>query len=134
MENAVQAKFNSYPEKAQTQLLKIREAILELGREENIGKVTETLKWGQPSYLAKKGSTVRIDWAPNSPEYISVYFNCQSSLVETFKEIYPNCFQFVGNRQLVLPISEQAPSPELISCISMALRYHSIKHLPLLGG
>ena len=69
-----------------------------------------------------------------SPNHISVYFNCRTVLVETFKELYMDTFSFVGNREIILPLSKPIPMQELKHCISMSLRYHSIKHLPLLGA
>ena len=134
MEKSVQEKFDAYPADAREQLLKIRNAILELGQNENIGEITETLKWGEPSYLAKKGSTVRIDWKARKPDHVSVFFSCQTTLVETFRELYSDKLDCIGSREIALLISEPLPAAELTACLSMALRYHKIKHLPLLGA
>ncbi|MEM8860848.1 MAG: DUF1801 domain-containing protein [Chloroflexota bacterium] len=134
METFVLEKFNSYPAEARAKLFEIREAIFELGQSEKIGEITETLKWGEPSYLAKKGSTVRMDWKSRKPDHVSLFFSCQTTLVETFRELYSDQLQFVDNREIALPISDDLPISELKACISMALRYHSIKHLPLLGA
>lgn len=134
MEVSVQAKFDSYPDAARKQLLRIREAIFEVAKEEALGTVTETLKWNEPSYSTTKGSTVRIDWKAKHPEQVSIFFHCQTSLVETFKELYGGVFRYVGNREITLELAKQIPMAELKACISMALRYHSIKHLHLLGA
>ena len=134
MEFKVRQKFDSYPKDACIKLMRIREAIFEVARKDKIGQVSETLKWGEPSYLVKGGATVRIDWKKKHPEQICVYFLCQTTLVDTFKEIHKNLFRFEGNRAIVLPLSEEIPMEELKHCISMSLRYHSIKHLPLLGA
>jgi len=133
MNSAVTQKFDAYPNNVREQLLAVRETIFALAAEEGIGEITETLKWGEPSYLAKKGSTVRMDWKPDNGDSISLYFHCQTLLVETFREIFPERFDYIGNRELRLPLSETVPSAELKTCLSMALRYHRIKHLPLLG-
>ncbi len=134
MDTVVKNKFETYPEEVKSQLLKIREAIYEVAENENIGVLTETLKWGEPSFLSEKGSTIRIDWKPKSPDHFSVYFNCKTTLIETFKEIYKDTFQFQGNREIKFLVSEPVPMSELKACISMSLRYHRIKHLPLLGA
>ena len=134
MNNAVKEKFDAYPPKAKTQLMKIRGLIFEVADEEQLGEIVETLKWGEPSYSSKKGSPIRMDWKANSPDQISVYFNCKTVLIETFKELYQGTFQFVGNREIAIPISKAIPHPELKQCLSKALRYHTIKHLPLLGA
>lgn len=134
MEQSVKERFDSYPDGARVKLLKIREAIFGVAERENIGEITETLKWGEPSYLSEKGSTVRIDWKKKHPDSVLIYFNCNTTLVETFKEIYRDTFQFVDNREIRFSVSEPISMSELEACISMALRYHSIKHLPMLGA
>jgi hypothetical protein len=129
----VKSKIEAPPEIAKLFLLSIRELMHAIAKEENLGTVTESLKWGEPSFQTKKGSPVRMDWKPKSPATISVYFNCKTRLIETFKEVYPDAFEYVGNREIKIPLSEPLPEAELKACLSMALRYHSIKHLPLLG-
>ncbi|MFC3701923.1 DUF1801 domain-containing protein [Reinekea marina] len=130
----VKKKFDSYPDHVRNRLLDIRGLILEVAEADEVGEITEALKWGEPSYAAKKGSPIRIDWKPKNPEIFSIYFNCNTTLIETFREIYSESFQFVGNREMVFPLSEDIPISELKACISMSLRYHNIKHLPLLGA
>ena len=134
MQSDVKSKFDSYPEQARELLLQIRTAIFDTAKEDDVGELTETLKWGEPSYRAKKGSTIRIDWKPKNPDKVSLFFTCNTSLVETFREVYGDSLQTVGNREIAIPISGAIPTPELKACLSMALRYHSIKHLPLLGA
>ena len=134
MDEKVKQKFDSYPGNARSKLMEIRKALFEVASKDNVGEVNETLKWGEPSYLVKEGSTVRMDWKPKNPEQICVYFHCQTILVETFREIYRDVFGFEGNRAIVILISESIPIEELKHCISMSLRYHKIKHLPLLGA
>jgi hypothetical protein len=133
MEPSVKKKFESYPDNAQAMLIKIRNAIFEVTQAEGLGSIEETLKWGEPSYLAKGGSTVRIDWKPKFPNQLSIYFNCKTTLIETFKEVFGDVFKYEGNREIVLMLSEKIPLSELKICISLSLRYHKIKKLPLLG-
>jgi hypothetical protein len=64
----------------------------------------------------------------------AIYFKCTSSLVPTFKTIYKDLFKFEGDRAIVFKLNDKIPDPELKHCISMALSYHNIKHLPLLGA
>lgn len=89
---------------------------------------------GQPSYLVKGGSTIRIDWKPNDPNVVKVFFHCQTKLVETFKEIYPEEFVYEGKRAIVIPLKPIGRSGSLNHCLLMALKYHSLKHRPLLGA
>ncbi|SMF22897.1 protein of unknown function (DU1801) [Alteromonadaceae bacterium Bs31] len=130
----IAAKIASYPDGAQEMLIRLRGLIYEVAKTDGAGEISESLKWGELSYGAKKGSPIRMDWKAKKPNQVSVYFNCKTNLVETFREIYSDTFQFVGNREIVLALTEALPEPELKACFSMALRYQELKHLPLLGG
>lgn len=127
--------FDNYPKSVQGQMLKLRELVLSVASEiSGLDKLEETLKWGEPSYLAKYGSTVRMDWKEKTPEQFALYFKCTSSLVPTFKTIYKDKFNFEGNRAIVFKLNDSIPEAELKHCISLALTYHKVKHLPLLGA
>jgi hypothetical protein len=130
----VAQKFNSYPDEIKPKMLFLRQLILETAEMENIDRIEETLKWGEPSYLTKSGSTVRIDWKESTPRQYAMYFSCRTILVETFKEIYGDHFMFEGKRAIVFGVNETIPVEKLKHCISMSLKYHRIKHLPLLGA
>jgi len=134
VDDNVKRKIDLYPDEVKSLLFKIRDAIFEAAKEECLGEIIETLKWNEPSYQSKNGSTVRMDWKDKSPSTVSVYFNCNTRLVETFKEIYRDTFHYVGNREIIFQVSGKLPMVELKACISMSLRYHKIKHLPLLGA
>lgn len=131
---AIKEKFESFPKEIQSELMRLREFILEVAEECELGAVEESLKWGELSYSVKGGSPTRIGWRPNSPEEYCLFFHCQTTLVETFKEIYGDLFAYEGNRAIVLKRSEEVPLKELKHCIGLALRYHKRKHLPLLGA
>jgi len=133
MNLSVQQKFTTYPEDIAVLLTIIRDLILNVAKQDGISDISETLKWGEPSYVSKAGSTIRIDWKAKYPEQYCVYFNCKTSLVETFKEIYGDIFIYEGNRAIVFKTNQIVPYKELAHCISMSLRYKKIKHLVLLG-
>ncbi|SDL84222.1 DUF1801 domain-containing protein [Kriegella aquimaris] len=129
------AVFNNYPSTVQEKLLYLRTLVLKVAEElEGLEKLEETLKWGEPSYLTKYGSTVRMDWKVKKPDQFAIYFKCTSKLVPTFKLLYKDKFDFEGNRAIVFKIDDQIPEEELKHCISLALNYHKIKQLPLLGA
>ncbi|MDF3124405.1 DUF1801 domain-containing protein [Rheinheimera sp. 1928-s] len=130
----IQAKFSSYPPAAQQQLEEVRRLILAVAEENALGVVEESLKWGEPSYQVKGGSAIRIDWKPKDPDVIKVYFHCQTSLVETFREIYRQEFEYEGKRAIVLPLAAPVSDAPFKHCLQLALKYHSLKHLPLLGA
>ncbi|MBU2869865.1 DUF1801 domain-containing protein [Colwellia sp. E2M01] len=134
MDLSVKQKFEAYPENIRILLESIRDLIFSVAKQEGILDITETLKWGEPSYVSKIGSTIRFDWKVKHPEQFCIYFNCKTSLVDTFKEIYGDTFIYEGNRAIVLKINEDIPLEALIHCISMSLRYKKLKHLNLLGA
>lgn len=127
--------FNNYPEFIQSKMLYLRALLIKVASGiEGLERLEETLKWGEPSYLTKNGSTLRMDWKEKKPEQFAIYFKCTSSLVPTFRTIYQDKFKFEGMRAIVFRINDDIPEKELKHCISMALTYHKIKHLPLLGA
>lgn len=132
--NEVQAKFDTYPEGIAALLLEVRDLVYEIAGEEGLGPVTESLKWGELSYSVAKGSPIRVDWKPRQPECISVFVNCKTVLVETFRELHPSVFTYVGSREVRMSVLAALHRRELKQCLSLAMRYHRIKHLPLLGA
>ncbi|RYY76541.1 MAG: DUF1801 domain-containing protein [Gammaproteobacteria bacterium] len=134
-DRAVAEVFESYPPAVRKKLLYFRTLIYEVAaKNTKIGELEECLKWGEPAYIAKSGSTVRINWKPSSPEQLFIYFNCKTRLVETFKEIYGNSFCYQSNRALVFNVRDKIPLAALKHCILLSLNYHRIKHLSLLGA
>jgi len=126
--------FGHYPQRMRQNLLLLRQLILDTASEtEGVGVVEETLKWGEPSYVSKGGSTVRVDWKEKPPHQYAMYFHCKTKLVDTFKELYRDKFKFEGNRAIVFNEDDEIPLEELKHCIALSLTYHSRKHLPMLG-
>ena len=127
--------LNSYPKEVKKKLLFLRSLIIETASAvKEIENVEETLKWGEPSYLAKNGSTIRIDWKKKNPDQYAMYFHCKTKLVDTYKELYNDIFEFEGNRAIVFNMQSIIPVKKLKHCIELSLTYHSRKHLPMLGA
>ncbi len=126
--------FNQYPKHMREKLMFLRQLIIDTASEtEEVGELEETLKWGEPSYLTKTGSTIRINWKKSKPEQYAVYFHCKTKLIDTFKELYKDVFKFEGNRAIVFNEGDEIPINELKHCISISLTYHRRKKLPMLG-
>ncbi len=131
---AVELKFQTYPKEVQVKLYHLRSLILETATEiDSIQEIEETLKWGEPSYLVKKGSTIRIDWKPKTPNQYAIYFKCTSKLVPTFKAIFGDVFRYEKNRAILFDLNDIIPEQALKTCIELALKYHLVKNEPLLG-
>lgn len=120
--------FNTYPEKLKRRLLHLRDLIFETAAQiEAVGELEETLKWGQPSYLtatSKSGTTIRIDRIKANPDRYGMFVHCQTSLVETYRELYPDRLKFDGKRGIIFEENEKIPDKEIRNCIALALTYH----------
>lgn len=129
---SVKKVFNDYPRNIKEKLLFIRQLIFETASKfEEVGELEETLKWGEPSYLPKKpkiGTTVRINQIKNKEGYFAIYFHCQTTLISTFKSLYPKEFKYEGNRAIIFNEKNKIPQKELSHCISLALTYHINKN------
>lgn len=123
--------LSRYPEQVRVRLLEIREMIFAVAAEtEGSGPLTETLKWGEPAYLAgasKSGTTIRLGSTRSAPQDCAVLFNCKTSLVETFRNHFPDDFTFEGNRALLVPVARTLPREPLKLCLRAALTYHRQK-------
>ena len=123
----VAAKFDAYSPIARRKLLALRELVFRTAEStDGVGKIEESLKWGQPAYVTKNksGSTVRIDWKKTDPNHYAMYFHCQTRLVETFRAMFPRDFKFEGNRALVFSLTDEVPQDALTVCIAASLTYH----------
>jgi hypothetical protein len=124
---AVDAVFSAYPKPVKTRLLALRRLILDTAKTtKGVGTLQETLKWGQPSYLTaetKSGSTIRIDRVKSAANQYAVYFHCQTDLVATFRELYPE-LSYGGNRSILLNAEDEIFEPALRHCVALALTYH----------
>ena len=126
--------FNNYPSPFREKLLYLRQLVLDTAAAiPEITELEETLKWGEPSYLVKKGSTIRMDWKAKKPNQYALYFKCTSQLVDTFKHVYGDTFNYETTRAIVFRPEDNIPVAELKHCLSLALSYHRVKHLPFLG-
>ena len=126
----VTAVFERYPQPIREKLLELRQMVLETAAATpGVGEIVETLKWGQPSYLTvrpKSGTTIRLDAHDVDQEQIGLYVHCQTSLISTFRQRYPN-LTFEGNRAIVLNVQNALPKEILHDCIALALTYHRTK-------
>ncbi len=124
----VAAVFKAYPPGLRARLVALRALVFDTAsRTAGVGRLSETLKWGQPSYLTAEsgsGTTVRIDRLRNRDDGYAIYFHCQSGLVETFRTLYPDTFVYEGNRAIVLATKDRLPVRALGHCIGLALTHH----------
>lgn len=134
MTKEVEDKFSAYPDHVRPFLSHLRALIVQLADDLGLDELDETLKWGEPSYSAKAGSPIRLDWKSKTPNHYYLFFHCQTKLIDTFRELYGDILQFQGNRAIVLSLDAPLAEPQIKHCIELALTYQKIRHLPLLGA
>lgn len=131
---AVARVFAGYPASPRRALLALRELIFETARHtEGVGAIEETLKWGEPAYLTARsgsGTTIRIAWKPRAPDRYALYVHCQTDLIETFRTLFPEEFEFEKNRAMVMRVADDPSPAALAHCIGAALTYHLRKRSP----
>jgi len=128
MQADVAATFSAFPERVRARLLEARDLVFETAATiEGVGPLTETLKWGEPAYLTeatRSGSTIRLGWCRSSERECAVLFNCRTTLVDDFRERFPDSFTYEKNRAILLDACEVLPKAPLSACLGMALTYH----------
>ena len=127
----IAAVFLSYPKPVREKLLALRQLIFDTAATiEGAGEIQETLKWGQPSYLTinpKSGTPIRIDQVRSTSDQYALYVHCQTTLIDTFKEMFPDELTYEGNRSIVFNIKDNIPTNLVRHFISLALTYHARK-------
>lgn len=123
--------FATYPAPARKLLLAIRTLLYETAdRLPAAGRITETLKWGEPAYLTsapKSGTTIRLAWSPKRPDSAGIFVNCQTTLLDEWRTLYGETLDLVGNRELRLALGAPLPADPIRHCLAMALTYHQRK-------
>ncbi len=118
--------FENMPPDVQEPLQRLRRLIFDTAENTpGVGPITETLKWGQPSYLTeetKAGSTIRLG-CPKQGGF-AIYTHCQTSIMADFQALFPDDFTFDGNRAVEFKAGDDLPLDKLRFLISRALTYH----------
>jgi hypothetical protein len=60
--------------------------------------------------LPRIGATVRINALTGLPDAYAVYFHCQTTLINSFRQLYPAQFAFEGNRAITFTTRDQLPT------------------------
>ncbi|MCG2670797.1 DUF1801 domain-containing protein [Bradyrhizobium sp. GCM10023182] len=119
--------FGALPAPIGKRLFQVRDLIFAIAAaDDNVGRLTETLKWGEPAYLTDEtgsGSTIRLGRLKDS-DHAAILFNCKTTLVDTFRERFPDQFEYRQTRALLLPVAGKLPKQALSVCLSLALTYH----------
>ena len=96
----------------------MRAFIFSIAENLDLHAIEESLKWNQPSYVCKGGTAVRIGEQAGK---IGYFVSCQTSIIETLKEEFPDC-DYDKTRGLLLDADSQIPDVAS-SLIRAALQY-----------
>lgn len=121
----IRAAFDNFEPEVRQKLLVLRALIFAAG--EVLGNVTESLKWGQPSYdVGKDGTPIRLGpgKAPNSYGF---FVHCQTDLIAQFEALYGDQLNYAGSRSVWFETSAELPRDIVIHCLKLALTYHARK-------
>lgn len=130
----IESVVNGYPASVQLRFEEFSQLITEVASNiEDLKRLDEEIKWGEPSYKSNIGSPVRFGWSSKRPDQFGIYFVCSTSLVETFQKVFPGVFTLDGNRGLIFDINLPLSREPLERCLEAALRYKKLKDLPFLG-
>ncbi|WP_436123137.1 DUF1801 domain-containing protein [Aminobacter sp. LjRoot7] len=128
MPEAVAAAFAAFPAPVRARLLEVRSLILSTAAETpGVGPLSETLKWGEPAYLTEasgSATTIRLGCPKTGGRTCAVYFNCRTTLVDSFRAHFGDVFTYEGNRAILFDADEPLPKAPLAICLAMALTYH----------
>lgn len=121
----VAAVFAQWPQAARRRLTTVRALVLAAASAQKVGPLIETLKWGQPAFLARPscGTTVRLD-GRHSPDHCAILVHCGTTLVDGWRERFAAELDFDRNRAIVLPTTGPLAREAIVECLTMALTYH----------
>lgn len=117
----VGAVFDTAPEASRAGMMYLRDRILDVADDMDI-PIEEALRWGQPAYLAPKGSTLRLG-VPKTGGF-AIYAHCGSSLIEDFASVAPDA-RIEGRRAVHFDDLDEAKAQPLELLIAAALTYRS---------
>ncbi|MFC3612215.1 DUF1801 domain-containing protein [Lutimaribacter marinistellae] len=118
--DGVAAAFASIPEESRAGLLKLRALILDTAQRLE-QPVEETLRWGQPSYIAPKGSALRI-WTHKAARF-ALFVHCQTRLMEEHRTAFPGMDRIDGNRAILFDTTDEIDPDRHGMLIARALTY-----------
>lgn len=122
----IAAIFGAQDSQAREGLLALRDLIFDVADDlPQIGKIQETLRWGQPAYLTpetKSGTTLRLG-IPKSGGF-AMFVHCQTTLISDYKAAFPNVTNTEGNRAILFTAASEIDPNRQKWLIRQALTYH----------
>ncbi|WP_170351097.1 DUF1801 domain-containing protein [Ruegeria atlantica] len=115
--------FDALPIDARVGALALRDLIFDTAASlPDAQPLQESLRWGQPAYLAPMGSTIRI--GTHKSARFALYVHCQSRLMGDFTSAFPSEDRLDGNRAVLFDDPAQIDPTRHGWLIARALTYH----------
>lgn len=107
-------------------LMELRALIFAAAEATGTMPLTETLKWGQPSYLPHKkaGTTLRLGEDAGQP---TLFVPCSTNLLDRYRDAFPTEFTYSGTRAVHVPSTSPNSDAAFQQIAAMALTYHRDK-------
>ncbi len=120
----VAAAIADYPDAQRDTFMALRALVYEIAqRTEGVSPVEETLKWGQPAFVTRSGTTVRLAAARGDDGAVGVYTSCQTPLVADFATEHGDRFLYDAGRGIHVVAGRPIPALELADFLESALTY-----------
>lgn len=102
----IAAAFDLPDEQARKGLMALRSLIFETAASlPEVDSVEEALRWGQPSYISRKGTPLRLG-VPKSARF-GLFVHCQSRVIPNYLERYPAWDRVEGTRAVLFDRPDQ---------------------------
>lgn len=120
----------TWPENAQTCFAQLRGIVHDVATQADIGPLDESLKWGQPAWRPKRartGSTLRVDWSPETPNRLLAFVDCKTDLAAQMDNRFPKQFHNDGRRALGFDLNAPLDEDAVWHLAHITLTYHRSK-------
>lgn len=125
MNQEVQAVFDAAPLHARETMLRLRTLIFEVAANlPEIGRIHETLRWGQPAYVTSKRAGASLRIAVPKTGGVALYTHCQTSLIADFTATFPGMDRVEGSRAVHFEDATQIDPVRHAMLITSVLTYH----------
>ncbi|MEX0349348.1 MAG: DUF1801 domain-containing protein [Paracoccaceae bacterium] len=119
----IEAAFAAFPPATRGGLLRLRDLIFDTAAAlPEPATLSEELKWGQPAYLTRKGTTIRLG-VPKHAQF-GLFVHCQTRLIAEFTETFPGEDRIEGTRAVLFDDQGEISAERHGWLIARALTYH----------
>lgn len=129
MPETTRAYIEGYAPEIRGALLRLRALVIEtIHRDSLIGPVTETLKWGQPSFVPVRkcsGTTLRLATKNEQSQTVGLFYHCQTKLGEQLRLMLPPETEYDGSRGVLFHHSASFSAEQVSIIVSKVLTYKS---------